>query len=65
MSRSASAFLDREDAARPVLLQLAFPVGPLSGLASLHRAQVTELQLRQLSEVMIRALDLTITELPL
>ena len=37
----------------------------LSGLASLYGAQVTELQLRQLSEVMIRDLDLTITELPL
>ena len=37
----------------------------LSGLASFHGAQVTELQLRQLSEVMIRDLDLTITALPL
>ncbi|MFC9937779.1 pentapeptide repeat-containing protein [Nocardiopsis alba] len=37
----------------------------LSGLAPLHGTQVTELQLRQLSEVMIRDLDLTITELPL
>ena len=37
----------------------------LSGLASLHGAQVTEIQLRQLSEVMIRDLDLTIAEIPL
>ncbi|MFE1166228.1 pentapeptide repeat-containing protein [Nocardiopsis sp. NPDC058789] len=37
----------------------------LSGLASLHGAKVTEVQLRQLSEVMIRDLNLTIAELPL
>ena len=37
----------------------------LSGLASLHGAKVTEIQLRQLSEVMIRDLDLTIAEIPL
>lgn len=37
----------------------------LSGLASLHGAKVTQIQLRQLSEVMIRDLDLTIAEIPL
>ena len=37
----------------------------LSGLASLQGAKVTEIQLRQLSEVMIRDLDLTIAEIPL
>ncbi|MFE9244693.1 hypothetical protein [Nocardiopsis sp. NPDC006938] len=37
----------------------------LSGLASQHGAKVTEIQLRQLSVVMIRDLDLTIAEIPL
>ncbi len=37
----------------------------LSGLASLHGVKVTDIQLRQLSEVMIRDLDLTIAEIPL
>ncbi|WP_067606839.1 pentapeptide repeat-containing protein [Nocardiopsis listeri] len=36
-----------------------------SGLASLHKAKVTEFQIRQLSVAMIRDLDLTVTELPL
>jgi uncharacterized protein YjbI with pentapeptide repeats len=37
----------------------------LSGLASLRGAKVTEMQLRQLSEVMVRDLDLTVAEVPL
>lgn len=36
-----------------------------SGLASLHKAKVTEFQIRQLSVAMIHDLDLTVTELPL
>ncbi|WP_017584790.1 pentapeptide repeat-containing protein [Nocardiopsis ganjiahuensis] len=37
----------------------------LTGPASLHGAKVTEIQLRQLSEVMIRDVDFTIAESPL
>ncbi|WP_433700795.1 pentapeptide repeat-containing protein [Nocardiopsis sp. CA-288880] len=37
----------------------------LSGLASLRGAEVSAMQLRQLSEVMVRDLDLTVSEVPL
>ncbi|WP_150240655.1 pentapeptide repeat-containing protein [Nocardiopsis quinghaiensis] len=37
----------------------------LSGLASLRGAKVTAMQLRQLSEVMVRDLNLTVAEAPL
>ncbi|MEU1899156.1 hypothetical protein ABZ512_12305 [Nocardiopsis dassonvillei] len=37
----------------------------LSGLSSLYGAKVTAMRLRQLSEVMVRDLDLTVAEGPL
>ncbi|WP_306368611.1 pentapeptide repeat-containing protein [Nocardiopsis sp. CC223A] len=37
----------------------------LTGLASLRGAQVTEMQLRQLNEVMVRDLALTVAEIPM